>query len=189
MFLSEIDEQVLKVVIRLVPCWVHQIEKDIASHPNAPSRLNDSLQNNEVVDDTVIDITDGDDISHQCDSESGLNSTNDFNNILSQMQSLTKEMQQLKRERETERTLMLEMWNIIMIQNCYVTSNDSANAKLKSNESKEESSQDNESSVNGNFSQTATKSDSMSISKHELIQNFHSKIKTFCETSTNSGFS
>ena len=61
LFLSEIDEQVLKVVIRVIPIWVHKIEQDIVNDANAinpentPSLLNDVA---DIEDDRAIHITD-----------------------------------------------------------------------------------------------------------------------------------
>ena len=130
----------LKVVNRLTPTWATQIEKDIASHPNAPSQLNDSLQRHEMVeDDTAINITD-EDTSQYNDTSNELDSINE-DNAISLIMSLYKEMQQMKREREIERALMFEMWDIARMQNNPIDPIDDTIEESKLKESKDEKDQ------------------------------------------------
>jgi hypothetical protein len=192
LFLSDIDEKVFRIVLRFNSSWVDKIEENIASRPNAPSILNASLQTHEVIhdrDNVTLDISNDESVQNECINDLGSVNTEETN-VVSHLKLLTREIEEMKIERQNERALMFEMWSVLIAQYTRIDCSEDIDVKSESsvtedNRSNSEYTRSSHGSKKGKLTEVST-TDLKLSSRHDRILNFHSKMKAYYEMSNRS---
>merc|ERR1712151_1052300 len=188
LFLSEIDEQLLKVIIRVTPTWVDKIEKDISLHNNTMNPGNESLLQNDIIeneDDRAICISDEQSTCEQNSSSKDIDSIIDEESycVASQLKLLNSQMQEMKKERQIERMLVFEMWNTRRSQNHLLENSKlSQNVELQTTVLKNDSSYDSPDSSNEVNEEKPKENAFITDSKltsYQVIENFHTKMTAY----------